>query len=118
MRTTGSADIFALACRIAADGDRDGLPNVLVEASSQRLACVSTNISGVPELLTHGETGLLVPPEDPAALALALERAIRDPALRSAPRRRRRAAGARPLRPSRSIDQLKELFEREWQAAE
>ena len=37
------ADLFALACRIAADGDRDGLPNVLVEASSQRLACVSTD---------------------------------------------------------------------------
>ena len=60
-----SADIFALACRITADGDRDGLPNVLVEAASQGLACVSTDISGVPELLTDGENGLLVPPEDP-----------------------------------------------------
>ncbi|MBL8583811.1 MAG: glycosyltransferase, partial [Rhizobiaceae bacterium] len=75
------ADIFALACRVAADGDRDGLPNVLVEASSQRLPCVSTSISGVPELLTDGENGLVVPPEDPKALAMALERMIRDPAL-------------------------------------
>ncbi|TGV64101.1 colanic acid biosynthesis glycosyltransferase WcaL, partial [Mesorhizobium sp. M00.F.Ca.ET.149.01.1.1] len=56
-----SADIFALACRITANGDRDGLPNVLVEAASQRLACVSTDISGVPELLSPDETGLLVP---------------------------------------------------------
>ena len=56
------ADIFALACRIAADGDRDGLPNVLVEAASQKLACVSTDVSGVPELLVDEENGLLVPP--------------------------------------------------------
>ncbi len=76
------ADIFALACRIAADGDRDGLPNVLVEAASQKLACVSTDISGVPELLTHEENGMVVPPEDPQALAQALERMIREPALR------------------------------------
>lgn len=77
-----AADIFALACRITADGDRDGLPNVLVEAASQRLICLSTDISGVPALLTDGETGLLVPPEDPVAFAGALDRAIRDPALR------------------------------------
>ena len=47
------ADIFALACRISGDGDRDGLPNVLVEASSQRLTCISTTISGVPELISR-----------------------------------------------------------------
>lgn len=69
-----SADIFALPCRVAADGDRDGLPNVLVEASSQRLVCASTNVAGVPELLDgRRERGSLVPPEDPAALAKALE---------------------------------------------
>ena len=112
------ADIFALACRIAADGDRDGLPNVLVEASSQGLVCVSTDISGVPELLDDGENGLVVPPEDPAALAAALERAIRDPALRAAPRRGRRAKGARPhFDHHSSIRQLTGLFEREWQSA-
>jgi glycosyltransferase involved in cell wall biosynthesis len=78
-----SADLFALACRIADDGDRDGLPNVLVEASSQGLACVSTDVSGVTELLEDGVTGLVVPPDDPAALSAALARAITDPALRS-----------------------------------
>ena len=77
------SDAFVLACKIAADGDRDGLPNVLVEASSQRLPCVSTTISGVPELIRDGETGLMVPPEDPPALAAALVRLIRDPALRA-----------------------------------
>ena len=112
------ADIFALACRITANGDRDGLPNVLVEAASQRLACVSTDISGVPELLSPDETGLLVPTENPIALAQALERLIRDPVLRA----RLGDAAERRVRGNfdhmASIGQLKELFEREWRAAE
>ena len=76
------ADVFALASRVAGDGDRDGLPNVLMEAQSQALACVATNVSALPELIADGETGLLVPPGDVAAFAAALERLIRDPALR------------------------------------
>ncbi|TPK92558.1 glycosyltransferase [Mesorhizobium sp. B2-4-17] len=112
------ADIFALACRITANGDRDGLPNVLVEAASQGLACVSTDISGVPELLSPDETGLLVPTEDPIALAKALERLIRDPVLRA----RLGDAAERRVRGNfdhmASIGQLKELFEREWRAAD
>lgn len=76
------ADIFVLASRIAEDGDRDGLPNVLLEAQSQGLACISTRVSAIPELVTDGETGLLVPQEDEHALAAALERLVRDPALR------------------------------------
>jgi glycosyltransferase involved in cell wall biosynthesis len=111
------ADIFALACRIAADGDRDGLPNVLVEAASQKLACISTNVSGVPELLADGENGIVLPPEDPHAMAEALERAIRDPSLR----KRLGDAAERRVRDHfdhmSSIDQLKHLFEQEWQAA-
>jgi len=76
------ADLFALACRVARDGDRDGLPNVLVEAHSQGLACVATRVSGIAELVHDGETGVLVNAEDPAAFAHALERLIRDPARR------------------------------------
>ena len=112
------ADLFALACRVAADGDRDGLPNVLVEASSQRLACLSTNISGVPELLTDGENGFVVPPEDPKALAAAMERAIRDPALRH----RLGDAAEKRVREHfdhhSSIRQLTRLFEEQWQKEE
>ncbi|AIC30161.1 glycosyltransferase family 1 protein (plasmid) [Rhizobium etli bv. mimosae str. IE4771] len=111
------ADLFALACRIAANGDRDGLPNVLVEASSQRLVCISTTVSGVPELLEDGENGLVVPPEDPALLAKALEAAIRDPALR----KRLGDAAERRVREDfdyhSSIRQLSGLFEAEWQKA-
>ena len=77
------ADLFVLASRIAADGDRDGLPNVLMEAQSQGLACAATAVSAIPELIRDGETGLLVPPEDPPALAAALARLIADPGLRT-----------------------------------
>ena len=77
-----SADLFVLPCRVSDDGDRDGLPNVLLEAQSQKLACVSTRVSGIPELIDDGATGVLVPPRSPAALADALLRLIGDPALR------------------------------------
>ncbi|MEJ1157627.1 glycosyltransferase [Prosthecomicrobium sp. N25] len=83
LRLYRQADLFTLACRVAEDGDRDGLPNVLMEASSQRLVSVTTNVSGIPELLADGVTGLIVPPDDPAALAAALAAAIADPALRA-----------------------------------
>ena len=76
------AGVFVLPSRIAKSGDRDGLPNVLMEAASQALPCLSTSISAIPELIEDEKTGLLVPPEDAAALGGALERLIRDPALR------------------------------------
>jgi glycosyltransferase involved in cell wall biosynthesis len=77
-----SADIFALPCRVSGDGDRDGLPNVLLEAQSQKLACVSTRISGIPELIVDEATGLLVEPRAVDALSAALSRLIADPMLR------------------------------------
>ena len=76
------ADLFALASRVCADGDRDGLPNVLMEAQLLGAACVATRVSAVPELIEHDINGLLVPPRDSAALADAVECAIVDPALR------------------------------------
>ena len=81
------ADLFALACRVARDGDRDGLPNVLVEAQSQGLACVATRVSAIPELVHEGATGVLVAENDVGALAAALALLIGDPA-------RRRVLGA------------------------
>ena len=110
------ADIFALACRISADGDRDGLPNVLLEACSQRLVCVSTDISGVPELLSDGENGRVVEPENPQAFADALAGLIRDPALRhklgDAAERRVRTDFDHEV----SIRQLMGLFGSDWQS--
>jgi glycosyltransferase involved in cell wall biosynthesis len=79
-----AADLFVLASRIARDGDRDGMPNVLLEAQSQALACISTAVSAIPELIEHGVTGLLVPPDSADALAQALAALIGDPARRQA----------------------------------
>jgi glycosyltransferase involved in cell wall biosynthesis len=77
------ADLFVLASKVVEDGDRDGLPNVLLEAQSQRLACISTNVSAIPELIETGVTGVLTPPGDPHALAQALTDLIRHPAARA-----------------------------------
>ncbi len=77
-----AADLFVLPCRVTEDGDRDGLPNVLMEAQSQALACLSTTISGIPELIENGQTGLLVAPDDIEALAEALAKLIAEPSLR------------------------------------
>ena len=76
------ADVFVLPCRVSSDGDRDGLPNVLLEAQSQRLPCISTRVSGIPELIVDEATGLLVEPRAPAELARAIDRLITAPALR------------------------------------
>ncbi|HEX2891009.1 MAG TPA: glycosyltransferase [Vineibacter terrae] len=94
------ADVFVLASKIAGDGDRDGLPNVLMEAQSQGVACVATRVSAIPELIDDGDSGLLVPPGDPAALAAALESAIRDPSRRA----RMAAKGAAIVRSRFSFD--------------
>ena len=81
------ADLFVLPSRIAKSGDRDGLPNVLMEAQALGVACIATPVSAIPELIRDGETGLLVPPRDPAALAAAIETLARD-------KKRRRALAA------------------------
>ncbi len=78
------ADLFVLASRIAADGDRDGLPNVLMEAQSQRLAVIATHAGAIPELIESEATGLLVEPDDVDALADSMRRLIADPARRAA----------------------------------
>lgn len=77
-----AATIFALPCLVVDSGDRDGIPNVLAEAMATGLPVVSTNISGIPEIVEDGVNGLLAPEKDAAALAEAIERLLLDPALR------------------------------------
>ena len=67
------ASIFVLPCVVASDGDRDGIPNVLLEAMASGVPVVSTPISGIPELIESGKNGLLVPPHDPKSLADAID---------------------------------------------
>lgn len=77
-----AADLFCLPARIAEDGDRDGLPNALLEAMATALPVVATPISAIPEAVAHEKNGILVPPEDAGALAKAIERLSTDPSLR------------------------------------
>ena len=67
-----AADLFVLPSKEAGDGDRDGLPNVVMEAASQGLPIVATDFAGIPEFVRDGVEGQLVPPGDVAALAVAL----------------------------------------------
>jgi glycosyltransferase involved in cell wall biosynthesis len=76
------ADLFVLAAKTAADGDQDGLPNVLMEAAHQGLAIVSTRAAAIGEFVTDGDNGLLVAPGAPAELATVLARLVGDPDLR------------------------------------
>lgn len=78
------ADLFVLASKVDREGDRDGLPNVLMEAQSQGLACVATTAGAIGEFIVDGETGLLCPPGDPPALARAIQALARDPGRRAA----------------------------------
>jgi glycosyltransferase involved in cell wall biosynthesis len=73
--------VLVLPCVQADDGSMDGLPTVLIEAMAARIPVISAAVSGIPELVRDGETGLLVPQQDPAALADAIERLLKDPAL-------------------------------------
>ncbi len=108
------ADLFVLACRVADDGDRDGLPNVLVEASSQGLTCVSTNVSAIPEMITSHDNGLLVDPEDPQQLSDGLEQAIREPELRHAMGQSAQIKVRSSMDYRKSVDQLVGLFADHW----
>jgi glycosyltransferase involved in cell wall biosynthesis len=75
------ASVFALPCRILEDGDRDGIPNVLMEAMACGLPVVTTGVSGITELVRDGVNGLIVEPDRPIDLADSLHRLIKDPEL-------------------------------------
>jgi glycosyltransferase involved in cell wall biosynthesis len=102
------ASLFVLAPHVLEDGDRDGIPNVLVEAMAAGVPVVSTRMSGIPELIDDGIDGLLVEPEDIQALAAAIGRLLDDTTLAD----RLAAAGRRKV--ERSFDLVansKEVFD-------
>ncbi len=76
------SDLFVLGCKEAANGDRDGIPNVLLESMAMGVPVVVTDISAIPELVCHGKTGLLVPPRSPEKMAAAMTRLLTDMDLR------------------------------------
>jgi glycosyltransferase involved in cell wall biosynthesis len=86
------ATVFCLPCRVLENGDRDGIPNVIAEAMACGLPVVTTNASGAPELMDHGVSGIVVPPDDPVAVADAIEMLHRQPDLADSLARAARAA--------------------------
>lgn len=104
------ATIFALPCRVADDGDRDGIPNVFMEAMAMGLPVVSTDVSGIPELIHHNRNGLLVPQQDAESLAKALGRLLENPELRRRLGQAGRETIVKNFVSEQSSRQLKELF--------
>jgi glycosyltransferase involved in cell wall biosynthesis len=76
------ASMFVLPCLVTDNGDRDGIPNVLIEAMASRVPVISTNISGIAELVEDGKNGLLVEQRSAQQIAAAIENLLLQPALR------------------------------------
>lgn len=104
------ADVFALPCEIQKDGDRDGIPNVLVEAMAMGIPVVSTQISGIPELIENDVNGFLVKDRDPAALADALADVLNDPELAARFGDAGRATVALEFDAKRNVEKIAELL--------
>jgi glycosyltransferase involved in cell wall biosynthesis len=104
------ASAFCLPCRVLDNGDRDGIPNVLAEAMALGTPVVTTGISGIPEIVRHGVNGLLVPPDDPRAVADAIVRLRDDRALARRISSEARATVARELDGERLARTLQDLF--------
>jgi glycosyltransferase involved in cell wall biosynthesis len=82
MQAMARASVLALPCVVGADGNRDGLPTVLLEAMALGTPCVATDVTGIPEVVEHGRTGVIVAQHDASELAMAIERLIGDASLR------------------------------------
>jgi colanic acid/amylovoran biosynthesis glycosyltransferase len=104
------ASVYCLPCVVAGSGDRDGLPTSVLEAMALGVPVVTTAVSGLPEAVIDGHTGLLVPQHDPEALAAAIERLLADPELaaRLASQARRHVEERFAL--ERSAARLRSLF--------
>jgi glycosyltransferase involved in cell wall biosynthesis len=89
-------DVFVLSSR------EEGIPNALLEAMAAGRPCVATSVGGTPEVLRDGETGWLVPPAEPEALARALEETLTRPE----EARRRGAAARRAVEEGMSIEAM------------
>jgi glycosyltransferase involved in cell wall biosynthesis len=99
--------LFAMPCRIASDGDRDGLPTTLLEAMARGLPVVTSDVIGIPELVRHEENGLLVPPDDPEALAAAVTALRRDEGLAARLGAEARRTIERAYRPSQCAEEVR-----------
>ena len=109
-RIVSQAAVFAAPCVIGRDGNRDGLPTVLLEAMSLGTPCVATPVTGIPEVVQDGRTGLLAPPADPVRLAAALARLLDDGALRTRLAEQARALVEAEFDVHRQAGALRQIF--------
>ena len=112
-----AADIFALASVIDAQGASDVFPTVILEAMASALSVVSSRLAGIPELVMHGQTGILVSAGDTTALTQALEQLLRDAELRLRYGRAGRARIEQHFRIEHTVMPLLKLFETSSAAA-
>ena len=108
----GRASVFALAPVVMPDGDRDGIPNVILEAMAAGVPVVAGAVSAIPEVVVDGTTGRLVPPGDPVALADALGALLSDPDARARLGQAGRAHVVANLDLARCVTPLAEAFAR------
>jgi glycosyltransferase involved in cell wall biosynthesis len=106
------AHCFALACKVASNGDRDGIPNVLVEAMAVGCPVVATRVSAIPELVEDGVTGTLVEPENPEAMARAIREVLLKPEPLEDRKRRARERVEEDFDSRRCVKALHGLFSR------
>lgn len=110
------ADVFVLPCIKARDGDMDGIPVSLMEAMAMEIPTVSTYVSGIPELVENDTSGLLVPENDPRALAGAIRRLLQDEAMRKRLGQNGRRRVQAEFDVQKNAAQLASLFERYLEA--
>jgi len=106
----GRATALVLPAMLAANGDRDGLPTVLLEALASGLPAISTELGGIPEIIDHEVTGLLVQPQDPRSLSAAMARLLADPTLAEMLAQNGRAKAAAVFDLRRNVAELRRLF--------
>ncbi|MFY4814166.1 glycosyltransferase [Haloarcula sp. AONF1] len=105
------AELFILPCVIASNGDRDATPVALKEAMATQTACISTTLAGIPEIITDGEDGRLVEPNNSTALMNAIAELLDDSKKRDALAKSGRQTVQTQFDLSKTVDELVEVFQ-------
>ncbi|MDD4700867.1 MAG: glycosyltransferase family 4 protein [Desulfovibrio sp.] len=103
-------DMLIMPSVVHSNGDRDGIPNVIMEALSHRMPVIATDVCGIAEVIIDGETGLLVPQRDPRALADAVRRMVSDRNAALAMAEAGRAHVEKLFDPTRNITAVYDLY--------
>jgi glycosyltransferase involved in cell wall biosynthesis len=110
-QSLAKTDIFVLPCIKDKSGDLDGIPVALMEAMAMQIPTVSTTVSGIPELIKHGQNGLLTPPNDAVALADVVQQLKDNGELRQQLGRTGRETVINEFNIFKSAEQMAALFE-------